>query len=135
MNNKIASSTKRTTTIFLSIVLTAGTITAIFPSFIYGAAAQADIPDFVMDIIESEFSSNNINYNDYENEYVPDEREYANSYEEKNNRQYEEPYYNEEPYSYDGYYGDSYTENGMYSKYPSTKDNKSYVKQDSLQDS
>ena len=71
-------------------------------------------------------SSNNVNYNDYENEYGPDEREYTNSYEEedKNNQQYEEPDYNEEPYSYDGYYGDSYRDYGMYSKYPSTKDNK-----------
>jgi hypothetical protein len=118
LNNKIVSSTKRTTAIFLSLVLMAGTITAISPSFINKAAAQADISDFVMDIIESEFPSNNVNYNDYVNEYVPNEREYANSYEEKNNLQYEEPY------SYDGYYGDSYRDDDMYSKYPSTKDNK-----------
>ena len=115
MNNKIVL-TKKSSTIFLAIVLVVGTIAAIFPSFmIY---AQAEVPDFVMDMIESEYSSNN---NDYENEYIADEKEYTNSYDdERNNGQYGKTYYNEESYSHDD---DSY-DDGMYSKYPTTKDKK-----------
>ena len=54
--NKIVS-TKRTSAIFLAIVLVTGTIAAISPSFITVEKAHAEILDFVMDMFESKDSS------------------------------------------------------------------------------
>ena len=58
------------------------------------------------------------------------ESDYANSYDERNYDHYGKAYHNEQPSSYDDSYGDgdSYRDDGMYSKYP-TKDKKFVCKE------
>ena len=96
LNNKIVS-TKRTSSIFLAIVLVAGTIAAISPSsFIVGINAQSESYNYGMDD----------RYNSYEQDYGMDsydKKPYGNSYKSD----YDKDSYNKKPYEPKSY-GNSY---------------------------
>jgi len=124
LNNKLTSSTKKSSAIFLATVLIAGTIAAISPSFMVGAQAQQDYgmdnrynsyepePEYPPQYAEKE-------YNSYKPEYGMDnsyESQYPSEYKDKDNYRPDYPPKYTDDRKYNSYKSDHYGMDNDYDK-------------------